>query len=156
MNINSNQLIAISNNTNYINNQKQITNNKIKYLNLNKGQLEKDLFKLYYMRNNNEKTNSLFNEFNNKMNIYKNTNMNFYNSYKSSKSNIYVDTGNNLENRGKKNVKKSFLYEDNDRTYKNSIKYNNYKLVKHYTNIVQNKAIKYLSPTSNFKLNLYK
>ena len=146
MNINSNQLIAISNNTNYINNQKQITNNKIKYLNLNKGQLEKDLFKLYYMRNNNEKTNSLFSEFNNKMNIYKNTNMNFYNSYKSSKSNIYVDTGNNLENRGKKNVKKSFLYEDNDRTYKNSIKYNNYKLVKHYTNIVQNKAIKYLSP----------
>ena len=75
---------------------------------------------------------------------------------KNSKSNIYVDTGNNLENYSNKNIRKSFLYDFNEKIKKNHNENNNYKLVKHYTNNGQNKSIKYLSPTSNFKMNLYK
>ena len=165
LNINSNQLIAISNNTNYLSNQKLVTNNKINNLKINNNQYRIDLLDIYNMRINKEKKNygnkrTLLNEFNNKININNIKNKNFYNSfynsYKNSKNNIYVDTGNNLENHSSKNIKKSFLYDENERIKKNHSEYNNYKLVKHYSNIGQKKSIKYLSPTSNFKMNLYK
>ena len=158
ININSNELISISNNTKYLNNQKLTINHNINNLKINNAHFGNDLFSIYNKKINNEKQivgkkSSLFSEFNNKINNY---NMNYYNSYKNSKSNIYVDTGNNLENYSSKSIKKSFLYDDNEKIKKNTNEYNNYKLIKHYTNIGQNKTIKYLSPTSNFKLNLYK
>ena len=160
-NINSNQLIAISNNTKYLNNQKMQNNYQIDNLKINSGKIGSDLLNLYNMNLNNSKINlgnksSLLNEFNSKINVYNMKNMNFYNSYKNSKSNIYVDTGNNLENYSNKNIRKSFLYDFNEKIKKNHNENNNYKLVKHYTNNGQNKSIKYLSPTSNFKMNLYK
>ena len=155
MNINSNQLVAVSNN--YLNNQNL---DKINHLILNKATIEKDLYSLYNMRINNEKSNymkksNLLNEFNNKVGIYK-ININNYNSYKNSKSNIYVDTGNNLENYSNKSIKRSFLYNENKHTNKNNNDYNSYKIMKHLTKIGHNKSINYLSPTSNFKMNLYK
>jgi hypothetical protein len=155
MNINSNQLVAVSNN--YLNNQNL---DKINHLILNKATVEKDLYSLYNMRINNEKSNymkksNLLNEFNNKVGIYK-ININNYNSYKNSKSNIYVDTGNNLENYSNKSIKRSFLYNENKHTNKNNNDYNSYKIMKHLTKIGHNKSINYLSPTSNFKMNLYK
>ena len=120
-----------------------------------------NLINIYNINMNNSKLNSmnkssLLNEFNSKINVYNMKNMNFYNSYKNSKSNIYVDTGNNIENYSNKNIRKTFLYDFNEKIKKIHDENNNYKLVKNYTNIGQNKAIKYLSPTSNFKMNLYK
>ena len=140
LNINSNQLISISDNSKLLINQKIPFNQKINYL----------------MMNNNEKSltdkkNDLLLRINNKSKNY-----NYYGSYKSSSNNIYVDTGNNSENYINKNIKKSFLYEDNLKNKKINNEYNNYKLIKHKTNIENNKTIKYLSPTSNFKVNLYK
>ena len=99
----------------------------------------------------NDKKNDLLLRINNKSKNY-----NYYGSYKSSSNNIYVDTGNNSENYINKNIKKSFLYEDNLKNKNINNEYNNYKLIKHKTNIENNKTIKYLSPTSNFKVNLYK
>ena len=161
LNINSNQLIAISNNTKYLNNQKIQNNYQIDNLKINSGKIGNDLLNIYNINMNNSKINlvnksSLLNEFNSKINVYNMKNMNFYNSYKNSKSNIYVDTGNNLENYSNKNIRKTFLYDFNEKIKKIHNENNNYKLVKNYTNIGQNKAIKYLSPTSNFKMNLYK
>ena len=108
------------------------------------------------MVNNNEKSlydkkSDLLNKINSKVKNY-----NYYGSYKNSSNNIYVDTGNNLENYSNKNLKRSFLNEENRRTKKINNEYNGYKLIKHMTNIENNKTIKYLSPTSNFKVNLYK
>ena len=140
LNINSNQLISISDNSKLLINQKIPFNQKINYLMINNN--EKSL---------NDKKNDLLLRINNKSKNY-----NYYGSYKSSSNNIYVDTGNNSENYINKNIKKSFLYEDNLKNKKINNEYNNYKLIKHKTNIENNKTIKYLSPTSNFKVNLYK
>ena len=140
LNINSNQLISISDNSKLLINQKIPFNQKINYLMMNNN--EKSL---------NDKKNDLLLRINNKSKKY-----NYYGSYKSSSNNIYVDTGNNSENYINKNIKKSFLYEDNLKNKKINNEYNNYKLIKHKTNIENNKTIKYLSPTSNFKVNLYK
>ena len=140
LNINSNQLISISDNSKLLINQKIPFNQKINYLMMNNN--EKSL---------NDKKNDLLLRINNKSKNY-----NYYGSYKSSSNNIYVDTGNNSENYINKNIKKSFLYEDNLKNKKINNEYNNYKLIKHKTNIENNKTIKYLSPTSNFKVNLYK
>ena len=140
LNINSNQLISISDNSKLLINQKIPFNQKINYLMINNN--EKSL---------NDKKNDLLLRINNKSKNY-----NYYGSYKSSSNNIYVDTGNNSENYINKNIKKSFLYEDNLKYKKINNEYNNYKLIKHKTNIENNKTIKYLSPTSNFKVNLYK
>ena len=140
LNINSNQLISISDNSKLLINQKIPFNQKINYLMINNK--EKSL---------NDKKNDLLLRINNKSKNY-----NYYGSYKSSSNNIYVDTGNNSENYINKNIKKSFLYEDNLKNKKINNEYNNYKLIKHKTNIENNKTIKYLSPTSNFKVNLYK
>ena len=140
LNINSNQLISISDNSKLLINQKIPFNQKINYLMMNNN--EKSL---------NDKKNDLLLRINNKSKNY-----NYYGSYKSSSNNIYVDTGNNSENYINKNMKKSFLYEDNLKKKKINNEYNNYKLIKHKTNIENNKTIKYLSPTSNFKVNLYK
>ena len=140
LNINSNQLISISDNSKLLINQKIPFNQKINYLMMNNN--EKSL---------NDKKNDLLLRINNKSKNY-----NYYGSYKSSSNNIYVDTGNNSENYINKNIKKSFLYEDNLKYKKINNEYNNYKLIKHKTNIENNKTIKYLSPTSNFKVNLYK
>ena len=140
LNINSNQLISISDNSKLLINQKIPFNQKINYLMINNN--EKSL---------NDKKNDLLLRINNKSKNY-----NYYGSYKSSSNNIYVDTGNNSENYINKNMKKSFLYEDNLKKKKINNEYNNYKLIKHKTNIENNKTIKYLSPTSNFKVNLYK
>ena len=140
LNINSNQLISISDNSKLLINQKIPFNQKINYLMINNN--EKSL---------NDKKNDLLLRINNKSKHY-----NYYGSYKSSSNNIYVDTGNNSENYINKNIKKSFLYEDNLKNKKINNEYNNYKLIKHKTNIENNKTIKYLSPTSNFKVNLYK
>lgn len=140
LNINSNQLISISDNSKLLINQKIPFNQKINYLMINNN--EKSL---------NDKKNDLFLRINNKSKNY-----NYYGSYKNSSNNIYVDTGNNSENYINKNIKKSFLYEDNLKNKKINNEYNNYKLIKHKTNIENNKTIKYLSPTSNFKVNLYK
>ena len=140
LNINSNQLISISDNSKLLINQKIPFNQKINYLMINNN--EKSL---------NDKKNDLLLRINNKSKNY-----NYYGSYKSSSNNIYVDTGNNSENYINKNIKKSFLYEDNLKKKKINNEYNNYKLIKHKTNIENNKTIKYLSPTSNFKVNLYK
>ena len=140
LNINSNQLISISDNSKLLINQKIPFNQKINYLMINNN--EKSL---------NDKKNDLLLRINNKSKNY-----NYYGSYKSSSNNIYVDTGNNSENYINKNIKKSFLYEDNLKNIKLNNEYNNYKLIKHKTNIENNKTIKYLSPTSNFKVNLYK
>ena len=140
LNINSNQLISISDNSKLLINQKIPFNQKINYLMINNK--EKSL---------NDKKNDLLLRINNKSKNY-----NYYGSYKSSSNNIYVDTGNNSENYINKNIKKSFLYEDNLKYKKINNEYNNYKLIKHKTNIENNKTIKYLSPTSNFKVNLYK
>ena len=140
LNINSNQLISISDNSKLLINQKIPFNQKINYLMMNNN--EKSL---------NDKKNDLLLRINNKSKKY-----NYYGSYKSSSNNIYVDTGNNSENYINKNIKKSFLYEDNLKNTKINNEYNNYKLIKHKTNIENNKTIKYLSPTSNFKVNLYK
>ena len=140
LNINSNQLISISDNSKLLINQKIPFNQKINYLMMNNN--EKSL---------NDKKNDLLLRINNKSKNY-----NYYGSYKSSSNNIYVDTGNNSENYINKNIKKSFLYEDNLKNKNINNEYNNYKLIKHKTNIENNKTIKYLSPTSNFKVNLYK
>ena len=140
LNINSNQLISISDNSKLLINQKIPFNQKINYLMINNN--EKSL---------NDKKNDLLLRINNKSKKY-----NYYGSYKSSSNNIYVDTGNNSENYINKNIKKSFLYEDNLKNKKINNEYNNYKLIKYKTNIENNKTIKYLSPTSNFKVNLYK
>ena len=140
LNINSNQLISISDNSKLLINQKIPFNQKINYLMINNN--KKSL---------NDKKNDLLLRINNKSKNY-----NYYGSYKSSSNNIYVDTGNNSENYINKNIKKSFLYEDNLKNKKINNEYNNYKLIKHKTNIENNKTIKYLSPTSNFKVNLYK
>ena len=140
LNINSNQLISISDNSKLLINQKIPFNQKINYLMMNNN--EKSL---------NDKKNDLLLRINNKSKNY-----NYYGSYKSSSNNIYVDTGNNSENYINKNIKKSFLYEDNLKNKKINNEYNNYKLIKYKTNIENNKTIKYLSPTSNFKVNLYK
>ena len=140
LNINSNQLISISDNSKLLINQKIPFNQKINYLMINNK--EKSL---------NDKKNDLLLRINNKSKNY-----NYYGSYKSSSNNIYVDTGNNSENYINKNIKKSFLYEDNLKNKNINNEYNNYKLIKHKTNIENNKTIKYLSPTSNFKVNLYK
>ena len=140
LNINSNQLISISDNSKLLINQKIPFNQKINYLMINNN--EKSL---------NDKKNDLLLRINNKSKNY-----NYYGSYKSSSNNIYVDTGNNSENYINKNIKKSFLYEDNLKNKNINNEYNNYKLIKHKTNIENNKTIKYLSPTSNFKVNLYK
>ena len=140
LNINSNQLISISDNSKLLINQKIPFNQKINYLMMNNN--EKSL---------NDKKNDLLLRINNKSKHY-----NYYGSYKSSSNNIYVDTGNNSENYINKNIKKSFLYEDNLKNKNINNEYNNYKLIKHKTNIENNKTIKYLSPTSNFKVNLYK
>ena len=159
ININPNQLIAISNNSKNINNNKLI-NDKINNLHLNNTRIGKDLLNLYNMRSNNEKINKdnknlLLNGFNSRLSIYNINNMNFYNSHKNNKNSFYVDTGNNIGNYSNKNIKKSFLYDDNERIKKNINEYNNFKLIKHYTNIGPNKTIKYMSPISNFKSNLY-
>ena len=140
LNINSNQLISISDNSKLLINQKIPFNQKINYLMINNN--EKSL---------NDKKNDLLLRINNKSKNY-----NYYGSYKSSSNNIYLDTGNNSENYINKNIKKSFLYEDNLKNKNINNEYNNYKLIKHKTNIENNKTIKYLSPTSNFKVNLYK
>ena len=140
LNINSNQLISISDNSKFLSNQKMPFNQKINYLMINNN--EKSLY---------NKKNDLLLKINNKSKNY-----NFYGSYKNSSNNIYIDTGNNSENYSHKNIKRSFLYEDNLRNKKINNDYNNYKLIKHKTNIENNKTIKYLSPTSNFKVNLYK
>ena len=112
-NINSNQLISISDNSKYLNNQKLSINNKISSLMNNKTSHTNDLFSLYNLRIDNEKTNmnkknNLIHDFNN-ANIYNIHNIKYYGSYKNSKSNIYVDTGNNLDNYSSKNIKRSFI-----------------------------------------------
>ena len=140
LNINSNQLISISDNSKFLCNQKMPFNQKINYLMVNNN--EKSLY---------DKKSDLLNKINSKVKNY-----NYYGSYKNSSNNIYVDTGNNLENYSNKNLKRSFLYEENRRTKKINNEYNGYKLIKQMTNIENNKTIKYLSPTSNFKVNLYK
>ena len=160
INIEPNQLIAISNNTKSINNQKLINDNKISNLNLNDARIGKDFLNLYNMKSNNEKINNdnknlILNQFNSRISIYNINNMNFFNSHKNKKNNVYVDTGNNLSNYSNKNIKKSFLYDDNERIKKSINEYNNFKLIKHYTNVGQNKKIKYMSPISNFKANFY-
>ena len=157
-NINSNQLISISDNSKYLNNQKLSINNKISHLINKKVSHTKDLFSLYNLRIDNEKTNfykknNFLHEFN-KVNIYNINNIKYYGSYKNSKSNIYVDTGNNIDNYSNKNIKRTFLYDESNLKKKNS-EYNNYKLGRHYTNINQSKAIKYLSINNN-KMNIYK
>ena len=127
LNINSNQLISISDNSKLLINQKIPFNQKINYLMMNNN--EKSL---------NDKKNDLLLRINNKSKNY-----NYYGSYKSSSNNIYVDTGNNSENYINKNIKKSFLYEDNLKNKNINNEYNNYKLIKHKTNIENNKTIKY-------------
>jgi hypothetical protein len=47
-------------------------------------------------------------------------------------------------------------FQINNITNKNNNDYNSYKIMKHLTKIGHNKSINYLSPTSNFKMNLYK
>ena len=158
-NINSNQLISISDNSKYLNNQKLSINNKISSLMNNKTSHTNDLFSLYNLRIDSEKTNmnkknNLIHDFNN-VNIYNIHNIKYYGSYKNSKSNIYVDTGNNLDNYSSKNIKRSFLYDDEPNIKKMNSEYNNYKLARHYTNINQSRSIKYLSITNN-KMNIYK
>ena len=158
-NINSNQLISISDNSKYLNNQNLSINNKISRLMNNKTSYTNDLFSLYNLRIDNEKTNinkknNYIHDFNN-VNIYNIHNIKYYGSYKNSKSNIYVDTGNNFDNYSSKNIKKSFLYDDQPNIKKMNSEYNNYKLARHYTNINQSRSIKYLSITNN-KMNIYK
>ena len=140
LNINSNQLISISDNSKLLINQKIPFNQKINYLMINNN--EKSLY---------DKKKDLLLRINNKSKNY-----NYYGSYKNSFNNIYVETGNNSKNYTNKSIKRSFLYEDNLKNKKINNEYNNYKLIKHKTNIENNKTIKYLSPTSNFKVNLYK
>ena len=148
-NINSNQLIAISNNSKYLNNEKTKTNHKINHLIINNESSSKNLYNIYNI--NISKRKNLLDDFiNNKINFFKINNINSNDLYNKSKSNIYVNTGNNLESYTSKSKKGSFLYDDTKFSKKINKEYNNnYQLTK-------NKTIKYLSSTSNFKLNLYK
>ena len=120
ININPNQLIAISKN---INNNK-LVNDKINNLHLNNARIGKNLLNLYNIRSNNEKINKdnnnlLLNGINCRLNRYNMNNMNFYNSHKNNKNSFCINTGNNIGNYSNKNIKKSFLYDDNERIKKN-------------------------------------
>ena len=159
-NIESDQLISISNN-NKIFNSDDIYNNKMNLL--NNIRTGRELYDKYNSRNkekiNTEEENKhIINAFlNNKINISNISNINTIDDYKKIK-NIYTstNTGNNFENLIQKNKKGTFLYDNGNNIFKEKIKndINNFRINNHYSNIRQNKTIKYLSPGSIYKLDL--
>ena len=159
-NIDSNQLIAISNNNQYLNNDKNTHN--MNNLILNNVRTGRDLYDKYNSRNkekfNTEEENkNIINAFlNNKINISNISNINSIDNYKKINNNVYLNTGNNYENYIQKNKKRSFLYEENNSKYNNKIinDLTNLRLNDHHSNMRQNRTIKYLFPTSNYKIDI--
>ena len=159
-NIDSNQLIAISNNNQYLSNDKSTHN--MNHLILNNIRTGRDLYDKYNSRNkeklNTEEENkNIINAFlNNKININNISNINSIDNYKKINNNVYLNTGNNYENYIQKNKKGSFLYEENNSKYNNKIinDLTNLRLNDHHSNIRQNRTIKYLFQTSNYKIDI--
>ena len=165
-NIDSNQLIAISNTNKYLinDNIKNVYNNNNKNNNiiLNNIKSRRELYDKYNSRNkesfnSKEDNKNIINAFiNNRLNINNISNINTTNSYKKNNGVIYLNTGNNYENYIQKNKKGTFLYEDNTNKYnfRNIKEINNLRINDNYSNIGQSKPIKYLSPTSIYKIDL--
>ena len=155
-NIESNQLIAISNNNKCLYNENINNNHKINNLILNKIKTGRELYDRYNSRNkeklNTEEENRhIINAFlNNKINI---KNINTIDDYKNN-NNIYLNTGNNLENYIHRIKKDSFLYGDNNYKFKDTNSFNNIRINNYYSNNGKNKTIKYLSPNSNYKIEI--
>ena len=150
-NIESNQLIAISNNSKYLNNNSNLkynTNNLI----LNNVRTGRELYDKYNSRNkeklNTEEENKyIINAFlNNRINIKNISNINTIDEYKKNNNNIYINTGSNYENNIQKNKKGSFLYgENNYKLNKDINNINNFKINKHFSYFGKNKSLNYLS-----------
>ena len=151
-NIDSNQLIAISNNSKYLNNSNLKYNPKINNLILNNIRTGRELYDKYNSRNkeklNTEEENkNIINAFlNNKINIKNISNINTIDEYKKNNNNIYINTGSNYENNIQKNKKGSFLYgENNYKLNKDINNINNFKINKHFSYFGKNKSLNYLS-----------
>ncbi len=161
-NIDSNQLIAISNNNKYLNNDNinNVYNNNNNILNNIK--TRRELYDKYNSRNkesfnSKEDNKNIINAFiNNRININNISNINTTDNFKKNNGIIYLNTGNNYENYIQKNKKGSFLYEENTNKYnfRNIKELNNLRINDNYSNIRQSKPIKYLSPTSIYKIDL--
>ena len=149
-NIDSNQLISISNNK-FLSSEDS-NNKKTNNLMLNNIRTGREIYDKFNSRNSEklitqEENKYFINAFlNNKISVNNIGNVNV--------NSIYSNTGNNFENYIQKNKKGSFLYGNNH--YKDNKPMNdfNYRINKQYSNIRQNKTIKYLSPTSNFKIEI--
>ena len=160
-NIDSNQLIAISNNNKYLNND-NISNAYNNKNILNNIKTRRELYDKYNSRNkesfnSKEDNKNIINAFiNNRININNISNINTTDNFKKNNGIIYLNTGNNYENYIQKNKKGSFLYEENTNKYnfRNIKELNNLRINDNYSNIRQSKPIKYLSPTSIYKIDL--
>ena len=154
-NIDSHQLVAISNNSNLFNfenikNKQQMNNLILNNIKTGRG---RELYEKF-----NSKTKENFDmEKNNKniINSFLNNKINIIDNYKENKDNLYINTENNLKNNIQMHKKNSFLYRDN--SYKKNFDLSNltnFRIKNNYSNTRDKKNIKYLSPTSNFKLEL--
>ena len=157
-NIDSNQLISISNNKFLINEDSK--NKKANGLMLNNIRTGREIYDKYNSRNSEklitqEENKYFINAFiNNKISINNIGNVKAIDDYNKTKNN-YANTGNNFENYIQKNKKGSFLYGNNHYKDNNKVMNDfNFRINKQYSNIRQNKTIKFLSPTSNFKIEI--